>query len=193
MDKTYDYIKTKKHKQFVHLILDRKEKKNALNPKMIYEIQDVFDTYKMNQNIRIILISSNSDVFCAGADVEYLQKIKNFSHTENLNDSKLLMQLFKTMLTYPKLIISQVSGYAIGGGCGLITASDIIFATEESKFGYPEVKIGFIPALVSTFLTKKIRENDARELLLTGKLIGAKKAKEIGLINYTSTLKNIHK
>ena len=103
------------------------------------------------------------------------------------------MQLFKTMLTYPKLIISQVSGYAIGGGCGLITASDIIFATEESKFGYPEVKIGFIPALVSTFLTKKIRENDARELLLTGKLIDAKKAKEIGLINYTSTLKNIHK
>ncbi len=164
MDKTYDYIKTKKHNRFLHLILNRKEKKNALNPKMIYEIQDVFNTYKMNKNIRIILISSNSDVFCAGADVEYLQKIKNFSHTENLNDSKLLMQLFKTMLTYPKLIISQVSGYAIGGGCGLITASDIIFATEESKFGYPEVKIGFIPALVSTFLTKKIRENDAREL-----------------------------
>ena len=147
MDKTYDYIKTKKHKQFVHLILDRKEKKNALNPKMIYEIQDVFDTYKMNQNIRIILISSNSDVFCAGADVEYLQKIKNFSHTENLNDSKLLMQLFKTMLTYPKLIISQVSGYAIGGGCGLITAiPSLSFKVSSSRLLSPSASISSGPS-----------------------------------------------
>ena len=88
------------------------------------------------------------------------------------------------MLTYPKLIISKVEGVAIAGGCGITTASDIVFSTEEGKFGYPEVKIGFIPALVSTFLTKKINEQHARELLLTGKLINAKSALDIGLINY---------
>ena len=192
MNHTYNYIKIKEQNQFVNIILNRKEQKNALNPQMIDEIQHVFDTNYNNSNNRVILISSSSNIFCAGADIKYLKKIKDFSYTKNLKDSKLLMNLFKTMLTYPKLIISKVSGAAIGGGCGLVTASDIVFATEESIFGYPEVKIGFIPALVSTFLMKKINETDARELLLTGNLIKSKKAKEIGLINYISKTRSIN-
>jgi len=184
MKKKPQHIKVQAKKQVLRIVLHRPSKKNALNPKMINEIQEALDNYKENHIIKVILILSNSDVFCAGADIEYLKKIKTASYEENLKDSKKLMQLFKTMLLYPKLIISKISGAAIAGGCGIMTASDIAFATNDSVFGYPEVRIGFVPALVSTFLIKKIHESNTRELLLTGKTINAKKAKEIGLINY---------
>ena len=191
MNQEFQHIKIDIKNQYLNIILDRSEKKNALNPKMINELQEVLEYYEKNNSIKLILISSNSDVFSAGADLEYLQKIKDFSQEENLKDSEILMHLFKTMLLYPKLIISKVCGAAIAGGCGIVTASDIVFATEDSKFGYPEVQIGFVPALVSTFLINKIKETDLRMLLLTGVLIDAQKAKEIGLINHVCNNENI--
>ena len=187
------YIKVETKEQVLRIVLHRPKKKNALNPQMINEIQEALDLHKGNNIIKVILISSDSDVFCAGADIEYLKKIKTASYKENLLDSEKLMHLFKTMLLYPKLIISKISGAAVGGGCGIITASDITFATENSVFGYPEVRIGFVPALVTTFLINKINESNTRELLLTGNLINAKKAKEIGLINHICDEKKIDK
>ena len=191
MQSKLKHIKIKISSRTLNIILNRPSKKNALNPDMIQEIQNTFNKYHNENSIRTIMISSNSDVFCAGADIKYLQKIKKFSYEENLKDSLQLMQLFKTMLLYPKIIISKVTGPAIGGGCGIVTASDMVFATKTGKFGYPEVKIGFIPALVSTFLIKKIGEINARELLLTGKIINTEQAKEIGLINYIYNKQNI--
>lgn len=178
------HIKIEVNSQVVNIIFNRPEKRNALNSQMIDEIQQTLNTYKKNKKIKIILFSSNSTVFCAGADIKYLQKIKDFSFEENLKDSNKLMKLFKTILLYPKLIISKINGPAIAGGCGLATACDITFATEKSVFGYPEVRIGFIPALVSTFLTHKINGTQLRELLLTGKIIDSKTAQNIGLVNY---------
>ena len=184
MKKTPQHIKIEVKNQVVNIIFNRPEKRNALNFKMIDEIQKTLNTYKKNKKIKIILFSSDSTVFCAGADIEYLQKIKDFSFADNLKDSKKLMKLFKTMLLYPKLIISKINGAAIAGGCGIATACDITFASDKSVFGYPEVRIGFIPALVSTFLTHKINGTKLRELLLTGNIINAKNAQKIGLINY---------
>lgn len=184
MTKPYKHITTTINNLILSLTLNRIDKKNALNNEMIGEIQNTLDLNADNPDVKVILISSSCDVFCAGADLAYLEKIKNYNYEEQLNDSQQLMSLFKTMLTHPKLIISCVSGPAIAGGCGLVTASDISFATHESKFGYPEVKIGFTPALVSTFLIQKITENKARELLVTGRIIDGKEAHQIGLINY---------
>ena len=178
------HIKIEVNNQVVNIIFNRPEKRNALNSQMIDEIQQTLNTYKKNKKIKIILFSSNSTVFCAGADIKYLEKIKDFSFEENLKDSNKLMKLFKTILLYPKLIVSKINGPAIAGGCGLATACDITFATEKSVFGYPEVRIGFIPALVSTFLTHKINGTQLRELLLTGKIIDSKTAQNIGLVNY---------
>jgi len=192
MNTNYQYVQTEIKNYVLSLTLDRPKKKNALNQKMIHEIRSVLDLHKESQDIKVVLISSSCDVFCAGADLEYLNKIKNFSYDENLKDSQELMSLFKTMLLYPKLIISKVAGPAIAGGCGLMTASDIIFATDDSIFGYPEVRIGFIPALVSTFLIEKITATNARELLLTGKTINASTAKKYGLINYLCSKEEIH-
>ncbi len=178
------YIKVKVENHVANIIFNRPKKRNALNSQMIDEIQKTLNIYKKNNKIKIILFSSESNVFCAGADIKYLQKIKDFSIEENLKDSKKLMKLFKTILLYPKLIISKINGAAIAGGCGIATACDITFATNNSSFGYPEVRIGFIPALVSTFLTHKINGSKLRELLLTGNIIDAKTAQDIGLINY---------
>lgn len=191
MDYNYKYITVNTNNQTLVITLNRPHKKNALNQEMVQEIKSILDLYETDQKIRIILISSSCDAFCSGADLEYLKKIKDFSYKENLKDSQELMLLFQKMLLYPKLIISKVSGVAIAGGCGLMTASDIIFATHDSTFGYPEVKIGFVPALVSTFLKEKITDLKARELLLTGKIINANTAMEIGLINYICSAEKI--
>ena len=184
MTNNYTFIKIIQNENFLNIILNRPEKKNALNPVMINEISDILEKCESDNSFKIILITSSCNIFCAGADLDYLKKIKNFSLEENLTDSKLLMSLYKKMLKSSKLIISLVKGHAIAGGCGIACASDIIFASKDCKFGYPEVKIGFIPALVSTFLSSRINESSARDLLLSGKLISSKHALEIGLINY---------
>ena len=184
MTNNYTFIKINQNENFLNIILNRPEKKNALNPEMINEISDILEKCESYNSFKIIVITSSCNIFCAGADLAYLKKIKNFSYEENLSDSKLLMNLYKKMLKSSKLIISLVKGHAIAGGCGIACASDIIFATKDCKFGYPEVKIGFIPALVSTFLSSRINETSARELLLSGELISSKHALKIGLINY---------
>mgnify|MGYP001367182844 CR=1 FL=1 len=184
MTNTYKNIQVEIIKNTLNIQLNRSEKKNALNQNMISEIQDILNKHKNTENIRVVLISSNCDVFCSGADLNYLYELANFNYQQNLADSKILMKLFKTMLLYPKLIVSKVTGPAIAGGCGIATASDIIFATHNSKFGYPEVKIGFTPALVSTFLVNRVNTTIAQELLMTGKIINGDKALKLGLINY---------
>ncbi|MBF25545.1 MAG: methylglutaconyl-CoA hydratase [Flavobacteriales bacterium] len=193
MKQKYQYIQCNILHNVINIILDRQKKKNALNPNMILELINVLNENKDNKSIRVVLISSSSDVFCAGADIEYLNKIRKYSFQQNLEDSKQLMSLFQLMLSYPKLIITKVTGAALGGGCGIMTASDIIFATSDSKFGYPEVKIGFTPALVSSFLIQRINIANIKYLLLNGKTIDAKQGKEIGLINYLCENENIDK
>jgi methylglutaconyl-CoA hydratase len=193
MQQQYQHITSKIQNYSLIITLNRVDKKNALDPIMIKNIQSILDTNKNNHNIRVVVIESSSDVFCAGADIEYLNKMRNFSYEDNLNDSKQLMLLFKTILSYPKLIISKVSGAALGGGCGIVTASDIVFSTQKSSFGYPEVKIGFTPALVSAFLIGKINLSKTRELLLSGKIINAEKAQKIGLINFIHTEAQLNK
>lgn len=132
-----------------------------------------------------MIITGEGNTFCAGADLEYLQKISNNSAIENYEDSKSLAEMFLMIYEFPKPIIAAVNGAAIAGGCGLATVCDFIVAhPENSKFGYSEVKIGFIPAIVSIFLIKKVGEGLAKQLLLEGEIISGKRAFEIGLVNY---------
>ena len=166
-----------------YLILNRLEKKNALNYEYIKAIKATLDEMAQNIDVKVLVIKSNSDVFCAGADLEYLISLKENSFEDNLKDTKHIAELFDKIYNFPKLTIAQVEGHAIAGGCGIATAADFCYATPEAKFGYSEVKIGFIPALVSVYLIKKIGETKARELLLTGKLVAGEEAEKLGLIN----------
>ncbi|HKI77285.1 MAG TPA: enoyl-CoA hydratase/isomerase family protein [Ignavibacteriaceae bacterium] len=170
------------------LSLNRPEKRNALHPEMVSQVKTKLFEVKDDNDVRILIITGEGKSFCAGADLTYLQQLANNSVIDNQKDSESLAELFLQIYKFPKPTIAAVNGAAIAGGCGLASVCDFIIADEtNSKFGYSEVKIGFIPAIVSIFLVKKIGEGRAKQLLMTGEIIDGKKAFQLGLANYIST------
>ncbi len=166
-----------------YITLNRPEKKNALNPEMVGELKAAFAKAESEEDVKLIVLGSKGDTFCSGADLGYLQKLQHFTYEENLADSQNLKELFLQMYRLKKVIIAQVQGSALAGGCGLITVCDFVIAVPEARFGYTEVKIGFVPAIVMIFLLRKIGESRARGLLLTGNLITAGTALELGIVH----------
>ena len=166
------------------ITLNRPEKRNALNPEVIVELTKVFKEAIDHPDVKVIVLKANGEVFSAGADLGYLQQLQNNSFENNLADTSLLKDLYLTIYTAPKLVIAQVEGHAIAGGCGLATVCDLIFTIPEAKFGYTEANIGFIPALVSCFLVRRVGEGRSKELLLSGDLITAEIAMLYGLVNF---------
>jgi methylglutaconyl-CoA hydratase len=173
------------------ITLARPEKRNALNDKVVAELKEAFIKAEKDDSVKVIILKAEGEVFSAGADLEYLQQLQKNSFDENLADSKQLAELFNKIYTLKKIVIAQVEGAAIAGGCGLATVCDFTFATPESQFGYSEVKIGFIPAIVMVFLLRKIGVGRGKELLLTAKLVDAAYAKSINLINDVYEKNNI--
>jgi len=164
--------------------LNRPEKRNALHPDLVKEFSKKLAEAEHDKNVSTVIITGEGKSFCAGADLSYLNDLRNYSSLENEEDSKLLADLFLRIYNFPKPTIAAVNGAAIAGGCGLASVCDIIVADKHnSKFGYSEVKIGFIPAIVSIFLVRKIGEGRAKHLLLTGEIIDAEKAYQVGLAN----------
>lgn len=172
------FITTHTSDRIFEIVLNRPDKRNALNSEFVSELISAFTNADVDENTRVVILKANGKVFSAGADLGYLQQLQKNTYEENLEDSTQLAELFKKIYFHKKLIIAQVEGHAIAGGCGLATVCDFVFAVPEAKFGYTEVKIGFVPAIVMFFLLRKIGEAKARELLLTGKLIDAQQAKE---------------
>jgi methylglutaconyl-CoA hydratase len=168
--------------QVAYITLNRSEKRNALNPQLVTELKTAFITAEQDDRVKVVVLKANGESFCAGADLGYLQQLQNFSLEENLADSHHLKELFLKIYTLKKVVIAQVQGHALAGGCGLATVCDFTFSAPEAKFGYTEVRIGFIPALVSVFLIRKIGEQKAGHLLLTGEIIKAETALAYGMI-----------
>lgn len=166
-----------------YITLNRPEKRNALSFEFVQQIKVVFRKAEMDSDCKVIVIKANGEAFCSGADLASLQKLQTNTDEENLADSMHLMELYKMIHLSPKIVISQVEGAALAGGCGLASICDFCFATPLSKFAYTEVKIGFVPAIVMVFLIRKIGENNARSMMLTGDIIDANKALYFGLIN----------
>lgn len=166
------------------ITINRPEKRNALNPEVISELTKAFKEAIEHPDVKVIVLKANGEVFSAGADLAYLKQLQNNSFEDNLADTNLLKDLYLTIYSSPKLVIAQVEGHAIAGGCGLATVCDLIFSIPEAKFGYTEVNIGFIPALVSCFLVRRIGESRTKELLLSGELVTAETALRYGLVNF---------
>lgn len=164
-----------------YITLNRPEKRNALSPVLVSDLKKMFQRADEDEQAKIVVLRARGEAFCAGADLSYLQQLQKFSFDENLSDSIHLKELFLLMYRMKKVTIAQVQGHALAGGCGLACVCDFVFASSSAKFGYTEVKIGFIPAIVSAFLIRRIGEGRARELLLTGKLITATEAQVLGI------------
>jgi methylglutaconyl-CoA hydratase len=179
-----EFVQYQTNERIGYITLNRPDKRNALNYAFIQELKNAFDYAENDESCKVIVLRANGEVFCAGADLQYMQTLATNSFQENLYDSTHLMQLFQQIYTLKKVVIGQIHGHAIAGGCGLAAICDLSFAVPEARFGYTEVKIGFLPAIVSVFLLRKIGEAGTKQLLLTGDLVSAAQAQALGLINF---------
>ena len=174
-----------------YITLNRVEKRNALNPQLVEQLTNLLLKAEEDEEVKVVVLKANGGVFSAGADLSYLQQLQKNTYEENLADSNHLKRLFTTICYLPKVVIAQVEGHAIAGGCGLATVCDIIFAVPEANFGYTEVKLGFVPAIVSCFLMRKTSETIAKKILLTGELFSAETALAYNLITFVTNKEEI--
>jgi methylglutaconyl-CoA hydratase len=163
------------------LTLNRPEKRNAISFELIDDLLRALDEVAKSEAIVLILTGAGK-AFCSGLDLENLKVLLGRTPEQNLKDSETMVRLFRSLYEFPKVTIAAVNGAAIAGGTGLALLCDFTLAVPEAKFGYTEVRIGFVPAIVSTFLLRQVGEKQARDLLLTGRLFGADEAARMGLV-----------
>jgi methylglutaconyl-CoA hydratase len=164
------------------ITLNRPEKRNAISTAMISELRSALDEIEKS-HARVGILTGKGKAFSAGMDLEMLAAIAKQSPSENEEDSRRMAKMFRRIWSFPKPLIAAVNGAAIAGGCGIATLCDFTLAVPEAKFGYTEVKIGFLPAIVSVFLSRQIGEKRTRDLLLTGRIFEAPEARDLGFIN----------
>ena len=172
--------------------LARPEKRNALNGEMVIELKSVFDDLHSKKEVKIVVLRAEGKAFCSGADLEYLQNLRGYTDEENLEDSRRLGDLLLTIYTFKKTVVAEVQGPAIAGGAGLVSVCDFAFGTDKTLIGYPEVKIGFVPAIVMPFLLRKLPESYVRNLFLSGELLQAELALKLGLLYKVVAQDNLH-
>ena len=161
----------------VVITLNRPDKRNALDDILVKELTLAFVAAGKDQNVKVIVLSGAGPAFCAGADLDYLQRLSAFDQEENQTDSRQLAGLFRVIHETRKPVIAVVNGPALAGGCGLASVCDFVLASrEKARFGYTEVRIGFVPAVVMIFLIRRVGEGNARELVLRGNVIDASEA-----------------
>src|SRR2546425_5905366 len=165
------------------ITLNRPEKRNALNADIILALKVALRRADHDQDVRAVILSGAGSDSCSGADLQALQKISTASVADNLEDAQSLMEVFQLIRHVRVPIVAAVRGRALAGGCGLATVCDLVLAEHSARFGYPEVKIGFVPAMVAAILRRNVSEKNAFELLTLGVEIGAEKALELGLVN----------
>lgn len=165
------------------LTLNRPERRNALGPDLVAALTDALRSLASDVSVRAVVLTGAGTAFCAGADLEYLERLRAASVAENAQDSRRLRTLYEALVTFPKPVVGAVNGPALAGGCGLASACDVLLAAPQATFGYPEVRIGFVAAMVLVFLSRQLGERLARELLLTGRAMTAEEAREAGLVH----------
>jgi methylglutaconyl-CoA hydratase len=179
---SYEALKLEIAGEIETVTLNRPDKRNAISARMIEELLRAFDEIE-SAPARVAIITGAGKAFCAGMDLDMLRSLATQSPQENLEDSRRMAKLFFRIYSFPKPLIAAVNGPAIAGGCGIATLMDFTLAVPEAKFGYTEVKIGFIPALVSVFLRRQVGEKVTRDLLLSGRLLEASEALRLGIVN----------
>ena len=179
---SYHTVQLAFERRVATLTLNRPEKRNAISFELIDDLLRALDEVAKSDAI-VTIVTGAGKAFCSGLDLDNLKALLGRTPEQNLQDSQTMVQLFRSLYEFPKVTIAAVNGPAIAGGTGLALLCDFTLAVPDAKFGYTEARIGFVPAIVSTFLLRQVGEKQARDLLLTGRLLGAEEAAEMGLIN----------
>jgi methylglutaconyl-CoA hydratase len=173
------------------VVLARPEARNAFDGAMVRELHDAVAAASARDDVRVIVLAGRGSAFCAGADLEWMKKVATFSREKNLADARGLFELFDTIDRSPKAVVACVQGAAFGGGAGLVAVADIVVAEEEAEFGFTEVRLGLVPAVISPYVVRKIGASAARELFLTGERFPAARAAAIGLVHHVVRLDDL--
>jgi methylglutaconyl-CoA hydratase len=179
---TYQTIQLTHEPGVATITLNRPDKRNAISFELVKELMAAMDEIEKSP-ANVVIITGSGKAFCAGMDLEELKSLLGKTHEDNLKDSATMATLFRRLYDFPKPTIAAVNGAAIAGGTGLATMCDFTLAVPEAKFGYTEVRIGFVPAIVSSILVWQVGHKIARDLLLTGRLFDATEAHRYGLVN----------
>lgn len=166
------------------LVLNRPEVRNAFNDELIRELSDSARELARTRDARVVVLEGEGRVFCAGADLNWMSRMIQYSREENVIDASRLALMFQVLDTLPIPLIARVQGAALGGGAGLAAVADIVVAAADAVFGFTEVKLGILPAVISPYVIRKIGGSAARELFLTGARFSADRAREIGLVHH---------
>lgn len=183
MSGPYKYLQIDRRATVEHVTLNRPDVRNAFNEHVIEELTRWAKSIHAGEDVRVAVLSGAGKVFCAGADVTWMSKTINYSRDENVRDAGQMARMFLALDTLPVPLIGRVHGAALGGGAGLAAVCDIVVAEDQTLFGFTEVKLGIVPAVVSPYAVAKIGRSAARELFLTGARFSAARAREIGLVH----------
>jgi len=178
---SYETLQYEVAERVATITLNRPDKRNAISSQMIADLLAALDAAD-GSDARVVILTGAGKAFCAGMDLDGLRAIAEQPQHANIEDSRRMAKMFARIYTFPKPLISAVNGAAIAGGCGIATLADFTLAVPDAKFGYTEVTIGFIPALVSVFLRRQVGEKTARDLLLSGRIIDAAEGLRLGLV-----------
>lgn len=182
--KSYETLTLEKKEGIAEVCLNRPQVHNAFNEVVVKELTEVFNRLEKDEDVWLIILTGKGKSFCAGADLNWMKKMVNYSWEENVADSLEMSKMFETIDRCPKPVLGKVNGSAFGGGVGLVCVCDIAVGCEDSLFAFSEVKLGIIPAVISPYVAKRIGIARTRELFLSGERINGKRAAEIGLLNY---------
>ena len=180
----FQTIKVSEDNKVLTVSLNRPDVHNAMNEKLMKELTTCFKKYSKKEGIRVIILTGEGKSFCAGADLNWMKKMVNYSKEENIKDSNLLLELYEAIYNCSKPTVARVNGHAFGGGIGLFAVCDIVFAVPDCKFAFSEVKLGIIPAVISTYIGRRIDTSTMKRMFLTGERFDSEYAKKIGLVDY---------
>jgi methylglutaconyl-CoA hydratase len=178
----YSAIQVAQHDGIAKITLNRPDKRNAISFQLVEELMAALDEIEGSQS-QVVILTGAGKAFCAGMDLDELKTLLGKTHDDNVKDSARMARIFRRLYEFPKPTIAAVNGAAIAGGTGLATMCDFTLAVPDAKFGYTEVRIGFVPAIVSSILVWQVGHKIARDLLLTGRLFDAAEAHRYGLVN----------
>lgn len=176
-------VLTEKSGAILTVTLNRPEMRNAFNEDLIARLTEVFSQEARDDSIRVVLLKGAGKVFCAGGDLQWLKKSVTFTREQNYEDARRFLLLLETINDLPKPVVGRIHGAALAGGMGLVACCDYVVASKESLFGFTEVQIGLVPAVIGPFVVTKIGQSHARSLFLSGEKITAGRAYEIGLVH----------
>ena len=180
----YETLVYTKKDDVVTITLNRPDVHNAMNEVLISELTQCFRYLTTDDSVVAVILTGNGKSFCTGADLSWMKRMVNYSKVENKKDSHLLLEMYETINSCPKPVIGQINGNTFGGGIGLIAICDITVTVPKVQFAFSEVKLGIIPAVISTFVAQRMRLANMRRLFITGERFDSMMANKIGLIDY---------